>query len=968
MISRRTLLQLGWAAAAVQAPRLARAEPDLAHEGERFVLRNPGTGDALFLSARAPLFEFDGFALGGPDAGQGVWRREGRGAWVGQWRVQSGPGAEIDVRLDADAASGVVSRTCTLRLLSGAPALLRTVTLDTVEAEGHAPLVRSNGPQSYPALFRSFWVGVRFPIAFVEAEGERIRLGHRPGRRIAPGERYRTRTAVYGLSAAGRARESFESAIAALRPTPHGLHFNYNSWWTSPVPYSEKDILGLIDQFRRNLFEPYGVSPDTFCIDMGWAKNTTVWQIDPALFPEGFARLQQACGAIRSHLGLWISPSGVYGQALDLDWARKSGYEADAGKACLGGARYQAAFKAALLDHVSRYGIRHVKFDGYVPTCDAADHGHEPGIYSAERIAEGILDVFTSLRKVAPDLWMEPTCFGFDPSPWWLEYVNSLIGTFGDDAPHGRAPCPEYRQSYTTARDFYNLKGAHDILVPIAAQEVLGIVHQTPDPLYDDAVVTLLRGHGFVPLYVNPQYMSPRRWRFLAALMQWARTHADVLEHTIALDPPGWRNRLDAPMPRAPYGYGHWRAGRGLLCLRNPWIEPAQVQIVASRDLGAPSDAGPLRANWVYPRSGAAGPSVEADEPHTISLAPYETCVLAYTRGRRARVAGVPNREPAATSVTLRAVASWFEAQDDGPRFGPDYTRLLPSGGPYGRIRLSGGTETPRGDVRELLILVEGPEPIEAPIVTLTVGGRAARCEVRPSEAGWCAAGAPEPEHWLWLVIPLRPGLSELAGDILLTGAGRTVRAWVASRRTVADGKGSPASGVLPAPEQRWIDSMRAFDPIEFGQTLPTERGPAPVARIRGVYLDTLEPVEQSQGYGELERNRSVWRKPITIAGKGYLRGLGTHAVSRLVYALDGKWRRFQAWAGADSATGPTITMEVRVDGRSAWKSGLLTRATPAHRLDVDVRGARRLELLVGDGGNGIAADHADWADAVLIH
>jgi hypothetical protein len=34
----------------------------------------------------------------------------------------------------------------------------------------------------------------------------------------------------------------------------------------------------------------------------------------------------------------------------------------------------------------------------------------------------------------------------------------------------------------------------------------------------------------------------------------------------------------------------------------------------------------------------------------------------------------------------------------------------------------------------------------------------------------------------------------------------------------------------------------------------------------------------------------------------------------------------------------------------------------------VDVRGARRLELLVGDGGNGIAADHADWADAVLIH
>ena len=48
----------------------------------------------------------------------------------------------------------------------------------------------------------------------------------------------------------------------------HGLHFNYNSWWTSPVPYTEKDVLDLIERFRKDLFEPYGVSPDTFCIDM----------------------------------------------------------------------------------------------------------------------------------------------------------------------------------------------------------------------------------------------------------------------------------------------------------------------------------------------------------------------------------------------------------------------------------------------------------------------------------------------------------------------------------------------------------------------------------------------------------------------------------------------------------------------------------------------------------------------------
>jgi beta-galactosidase len=59
--------------------------------------------------------------------------------------------------------------------------------------------------------------------------------------------------------------------------------------------------------------------------------------------------------------------------------------------------------------------------------------------------------------------------------------------------------------------------------------------------------------------------------------------------------------------------------------------------------------------------------------------------------------------------------------------------------------------------------------------------------------------------------------------------------------------------------------------------------------------------------------------------------------------------------------------MEVRIDGRSVWVSGLLTRESLAQRIDVDVTGAQRLELLVGDGGNGIAADHADWADAMLL-
>jgi hypothetical protein len=36
--------------------------------------------------------------------------------------------------------------------------------------------------------------------------------------------------------------------------------------------------------------------------------------------------------------------------------------------------------------------------------------------------------------------------------------------------------------------------------------------------------------------------------------------------------------------------------------------------------------------------------------------------------------------------------------------------------------------------------------------------------------------------------------------------------------------------------------------------------------------------------------------------------------------------------------------------------------------VDLDVANAKTLELIVTDGGNGLGADHADWADAKLLY
>ncbi|MHB1458924.1 MAG: NPCBM/NEW2 domain-containing protein, partial [Armatimonadota bacterium] len=135
-----------------------------------------------------------------------------------------------------------------------------------------------------------------------------------------------------------------------------------------------------------------------------------------------------------------------------------------------------------------------------------------------------------------------------------------------------------------------------------------------------------------------------------------------------------------------------------------------------------------------------------------------------------------------------------------------------------------------------------------------------------------------------------------------------------------------------------------------------------------GVFLDTLEPESASQGWGTLERNRSVSKSPMAINGRVYARGLGTHAESRIVYKLDGKFRRFQCLAGADGNNNPSICFEVRVDGRKVWESGLMVRDDQAKQVDVDITGGKTLELLVTDGGNSIGRDHADWAEARLLY
>ena len=151
------------------------------------------------------------------------------------------------------------------------------------------------------------------------------------------------------------------------------------------------------------------------------------------------------------------------------------------------------------------------------------------------------------------------------------------------------------------------------------------------------------------------------------------------------------------------------------------------------------------------------------------------------------------------------------------------------------------------------------------------------------------------------------------------------------------------------------------------------ERMPWPVETIEGVFLDALQPVSEEPR--SLHKNLNIGDMPLTIAGNRYLRGLGTHADSRIVYSLGGKFRRFQSWVGVDITADVATTFSVRVDGEKRWESGLMSHADAAAFVDIDVAGAQTLELIAASGtprrgyGGGLVAqpDKANWAEARLL-
>jgi alpha-galactosidase len=143
----------------------------------------------------------------------------------------------------------------------------------------------------------------------------------------------------------------------------------------------------------------------------------------------------------------------------------------------------------------------------------------------------------------------------------------------------------------------------------------------------------------------------------------------------------------------------------------------------------------------------------------------------------------------------------------------------------------------------------------------------------------------------------------------------------------------------------------------------------SPPAFAGETFLISSLNLQVEQDYGEPHQDTSVEGHPLSIGGQKFQHGLGTHANSSMRITLGGKAEQFTSFVGVDDEAAPrgTVTFKISGDDKTLWESGVMRGGDAPKFISVDLHGIQTLALVVGDAGDDINSDHADWAEARIL-
>jgi len=473
-----------------------------------------------------------------------------------------------------------------------------------------------------PAVAGSFYYAIENPNAACQA------LPLLP--RNAPLRKDETWTVsfVIGVSPPGQLRRAFLFYIERERAHPYRPFLHYNSWYDiawEPFALNEANCLEAVRLWGERFIKPYGVVMDALVFDDGWDDPNSLWAFHRG-FPNGFAPLARAAREYQTHLGVWLSPFGGYGEPKNrrLEFGAEQGFETNRAGFSLAGPKYYEAFKKSCLRMMREYGVNHFKFDGIANGMYA--NGSAEYLFDTEAMRR----LMVELRREDPDVFINLTT-GSWPSPFWLRFADSLWRQ-GDDM--GLSGKGSKQQQWITYRDqevFRNIVGKGP-LFPLNSLMNQGVAYSRQgtagNPSFnsagfkEDVLSFFGSGTSLQELYVQADKLNSADWEILAQAAKWSRQHADVLAdvHWVGGDPS--KGQV--------YGYAAWNRRKGIVTLRNPDDRAQEYRLV-------PATAFELPVKYLqkfrlsapfYSSFEGNGRAIGSNEGIPVHLAPFEILIL----------------------------------------------------------------------------------------------------------------------------------------------------------------------------------------------------------------------------------------------------------------------------------------------------------------------------------------------------
>lgn len=156
---------------------------------------------------------------------------------------------------------------------------------------------------------------------------------------------------------------------------------------------------------------------------------------------------------------------------------------------------------------------------------------------------------------------------------------------------------------------------------------------------------------------------------------------------------------------------------------------------------------------------------------------------------------------------------------------------------------------------------------------------------------------------------------------------------------------------------------------VVFGQSAQSYQMNAKDAPKNAVWLDTLAIDMMYQDYKKPLAGKSVEGNPMTLMGVVYPHGVGTHAWSEMEIELNGCATMFISTVGIDDEIKDhgSVRFKVFADGKIAADSGIMKPGDTPKTISADLKGAKRMNLIVTDADDNNDSDHSDWAGAMLF-